>query len=252
MGNVSLRLHEGNCFNHLASLPDASIDLMVTDPPYGTTALAFDQQRIDWAAWWGEVHRVCKPTAVMVCFAAQPFATDLINSNRKHFRYDIVWEKTNAVGFLSANVRPLRGHELMLVFCRQFGARRSEAKSVYNPQLTAGAPYTRKPRPVPAHYHQRNTLDPGYENTGTRHPTSVLRVARDVPSLHPTAKPVELLRWLVRSYSHPGQTVLDPFMGSGSTGAACAIEGRNFVGIELDAQYFAVASKRLKVDGGAA
>src|SRR5205085_2498240 len=129
----SLRIVRGNCFDVMADLPDSSFDALITDPPYGTTALAFDKIKLDWGAWWKEVHRVCRLSAVIVCFAAQPFATDLIESNRRYFRYDLIWQKTNAVGFLSANVRPLRAHEHILVFCRKFGSTQGRMRSVSNP-----------------------------------------------------------------------------------------------------------------------
>lgn len=202
-------------------------------------------------AWWSEIHRVCKPSAVLISFGAQPFTTDLIVSNRRNFRYSLVWQKTNAVGFLSANVRPLRSHEDILIFCQRFGRVQGEMQSVYNPQMQIGKPYTHRSRSRPA-AHYSSLKDIGdYDNPGTRYPTSVLTFPRDTPSLHPTAKPVALLSWLIRTYSLPGQTVLDPFAGNGSTGAACAIDGRKFIGIELDPDYYAVAAKRLGLtDGG--
>ncbi len=240
-------------------LPDGCIDLVVTDPPFATTNLAFDKaarkNKIDWEAWWTEVHRVAKPTAVICCFAAQPFTTDLINSNRKFFRYDQVWQKTTPVGFLSANVRPLRSHETILVFCRQFGPRRVKQgehlvrvlQSVYNPQFTHGhAPYLHHYKESPASHYSATKALPSRQNDGRRHPTSVLTYGRDVPSTHPTAKPHQLLTWLLRTYSHPGQVVLDPFMGGGSAGVACAAEGRQFVGIEKDPTYFETARTRIE------
>lgn len=235
----------GNCVELLSELPEAGFDLLLTDPPYGSTDLPFDKVKIDWEAWWKLIHRVCKPSAVMICFAAQPFATDLIQSNRKHFRYDLIWAKTNAVGFLSANVRPLRAHEHILVFCRKFGKVKGEVQSVYNPQFEEGAPYVHRCRKrEPAHYGAQKDVGT-YRNPGRRHPTSVLRFARDAESFHPTQKPMELCRWLVRTYSRPGDRVLDPFMGGGNAGLAAIREGRRFTGIELDGDYHAAAAKRL-------
>ena len=211
------------------------------------------KNKFDWPAWWTEVYRVAKPTAIIVCFAAQPFTTDLIVSNRKFFRYDLCWQKTNPVGFLSANVRPLRSHESLLVFCRQFGPRRvqqgehlvRQAQSIYNPQFTEGTPYTHHYKAAAATHYSATKVLPSRRNDGRRYPTSVLTYGRDVPSTHPTAKPVQLLRWVIRSFSHEGQTVLDPFMGGGSTGRACAAEGRRFVGSELDAVHFETAQARI-------
>lgn len=252
------RLFHGDCFDLLRSLPDASVDLVLCDPPYGTTNLAFDREarkiKFDWPAWWTEVHRVAKPTAIICCFAAQPFTTDLINSNRKFFRYDLCWAKTSPVGFLSANVRPLRSHETMLIFCRQFGPRRvkqgehlvRQAQSIYNPQFTEGTPYTHHYQAAPATHYSATKALPSRRNEGKRYPTSVLTYGRDVPSTHPTAKPVDLLKYLIRTFSHPGQVVLDPFMGGGSTGRACAAEGRSFIGSELDPVHFGTAQTTIK------
>lgn len=243
--DLSPALMRGNCLDLLSQLPEAGCDMLLTDPPYGTTNLQFDQARIDWASWWKQVHRVCKPTAILACFAAQPFATDLIQSNRRYFRYDLIWVKTNAVGYLSANVRPLRGHEHILIFCRRFGRVLGQIQSVYNPQFVAGSPYVHSSRVRPA-AHYSAVKDIGtYRNPGTRHPTSVLRFGRDVKSYHPTQKPLDLCRWLIRAYSRTGERVFDPFMGGGNIGIAALEEGRRFTGMELDEEYFGVASERI-------
>lgn len=150
MSKPTCTLHLASCFDVLRTLPDASVDFVLTDPPFGTTSLGFDKaarkDKIDWPAWWAEIHRVTTPQAIICSFAAQPFTTDLINSNRKFFRYGLIWHKTNPVGFLSANQRPLRAHEDILIFCRRFGRLRQGQQmvmqSVYNPQFTEGAPYT--------------------------------------------------------------------------------------------------------------
>ncbi|MFB9081472.1 DNA-methyltransferase [Deinococcus wulumuqiensis] len=220
--------------------PDGHFDSVIVDPPYGTTALDFDQTPIDWAAWWAEVHRVTKETAVIVCFAADLFTVDLIQSNRKNYRYRLVWEKTMPTGFLDANRRPLRAHEDILIFARRFKG------STYNPQKTAGEPYGKPVRSSANHYSaSQNILS---ENpTGERHPTTVLKCANPNNSTeHPTQKPEDLLMWLVSSYSLPGDKILDPFMGSGTTGAAALKLGRQFVGIELDEKYYHVAKRRIE------
>ena len=233
----------GNCFDLLKEQPASHFDLLITDPPYGTTNLPFDKVKLDWKLWWKEINRVCRPNAVQVVFAAQPFTTDLISANRTGFGYDLVWSKPNSVGFLNAKKLPLRSHESILIFKRRSCLHRGHA--VYNPQMTEGTPYTHRARRIPAHYSQRSVKDAAYRNEGTRYPTSILYYGRDQPSLHPTAKPIELLRWLVRTYSHSGDRVLDCFMGAGSTGVACVAESRQFVGMELDEEYFEIARGRL-------
>ena len=234
---MSCRIVRGDCFRVMPRMPAGSIDLVVTDPPYGTTDLAWDKS-IDLDRMWAEIMRLLKPAGVVVCFAAQSFATDVINANRKHFAYDLVWEKARPVGFLDANHKPLRAHELMLVFSRK------KRSHTYNPQKTPGKPYTIVRDKPCAHYHghTRNVS----VNTGDRHPRSVLRFTHDARSEHPTQKPLALARWLVRSYSNRGDLVFDPFVGSGTTAVACAIEGRACVGIEREPSYLAVARRRVK------
>lgn len=234
----------GEAIATMRQLPAASIDALITDPPYATTALAWDKG-IDWEAFWVEAKRVCKPTAITALFSQQPFATDLIVSNRKHFRYEIVWEKPLATGFLGANRRPLRCHELVLVFCEKPG------KSIYNPQKTRGEAYTRKGgNDFSAHYNQ-GRIAMTFNTTGERFPRDVLKfksVHRSwlKEAIHPTQKPLDLLKWLVLTYSNPGMVVLDPFMGSGTTAISCLETGRNFVGCELSHEYHAQSLQRIE------
>lgn len=246
MTDQKFNIIHGDCFAALASLPANSVDILLTDPPYGTTNLSFDKLKIDWKHWWEEVDRVCKPSAVQISFAAQPFTTDLINSNRRHFRYALIWQKTYTVGFLSANQRPLRSHEDILIFCRKFGRVGGVQQSTYHPQFSEGKPYHHRKRTKPCRHYSNGMNDEAYDNPGTRHPTSVWTFGRDPNGQHPTQKPLALLRKLILSYSNVGDVVLDPFAGSGSTGVAALLEGRRFVGMELDAEYHAIAYHRLK------
>ncbi len=229
---------QGDCIELMATLPAKSVQAVVTDHPYGSTDCHWDQ-RVDLRRWWEEVDRVATETAVIVCFAAQPFATDLINSNRKAFRYELVWDKLQAVGFLNANRQPLRVHELLMIFCRRPG------KSVYQPQFTSGKPYVSKLKA------NRTTIYRSHGarltvNTGTRHPTSILRFAKPGRGrIHPTEKPVPLLTWAINSYTTSCMTILDPFMGSGSNGEAAFRRGRRFIGIERDPAIFQAAAARL-------
>lgn len=224
----------------MRQFPDGHFDCVCTDPPYGTTALAFDQTPIDWAAWWTEIHRVTKETGVIVCFAADLFTVDLIQSNRKNYRYRLVWEKTMPTGFLAANRRPLRAHEDVLIFARRFMG------STYNPQKVAGET-RRKTRKTPNVAHYRENVREAESEYSDRHPRSVLAFASEqvCDRAHPTQKPLDLMQWLVNTYTNPGDKVFDPFCGSGSTGAACVALHREFVGIELDPAYHAVAAKRV-------
>ena len=238
----------GDAIANMRQLPDASIDALISDPPYGTTALQWDKQ-IDWATFWGEAKRVCKPNATIALFAQQPFATTLIMSNRKDFRYEIVWEKPLAMGFMDSKIRPLRCHELILIFCEKFRGKTPGTRATYNPQKTPGKPYKAKQRGACQHYrlHKTNNTD----NHGDRFPRDVLKfnnVTRswDKTAFHPTQKPIDLLTWLVLTYTNPGNVVLDPFSGSGTTAVACLERGRYFIGVEKDPHYHALSLQRIE------
>lgn len=243
-----ISLFQGDCFELIKEIPRKSVDAIITDPPYGTTSLAWDM-KIDLAAWWEVVEAVVKDNGVIVMFAQQPFATDLINSNRKQFRYELIWRKNSPIGFLDANARPMRIHENILVFSRYF--RRSNdgkrAASTYNPQFTVGKPYHRKHGPRRASHY--NYSSPEYESTnlGRRYPVDVLDFPNrnGAKSLHPTQKNLDLVRWLVLTYTNLNEIVLDPFAGSGTTLVACQQAGRQAIGFELSPQYCEIAQTRL-------
>ncbi|NMC84305.1 MAG: site-specific DNA-methyltransferase [Anaerolineaceae bacterium] len=246
---MSIEVRHGDCFQFLPLLESNSVDAVVTDPPYGTTDLSWDD-KIDLATWWQEIRRVIKPNGVVAVFSQQPFTTDLIVSNRKWFRYELIWKKTCAMGFLSARERPLRAHENVLIFSRYF--RRSNdgkrAASTYNPQFTPGKPYVKRDRSSSRSSHygwagkSREVI-----NDGRRYPIDVIEFSnRNGKSLHPTQKPLELLRWLVLTYTNPGELVLDPFAGSGTTLVACQETGRNALGFERAAEYVDVIRQRLQ------
>jgi site-specific DNA-methyltransferase (adenine-specific) len=242
-----IHLHHDNSFSVLGGIADASIDATITDPPYGTTALPWDKA-IDYSAFWREAERVTKETALMIVFGAQPMLTDLINSNRRHFRYELIWHKTSPVGFLDAKQRPLRAHENIAVFCRRWRGKGNTKISTYNPQFWFGKPYREKARGSNRCSHYGNLKDvERSSDDGRRYPVSVLTFANRTGghSYHPTAKPLDLMRWLINSYTEPGECVLDPFMGSGSTGVAAVELGRSFIGVELDEAYFYTAQQRI-------
>jgi site-specific DNA-methyltransferase (adenine-specific) len=233
------QLHQGDCLAILPTLGDRSVQCVLTDPPYGTTDCAWDKVP-DLVAWWQHIDRITTETAVVAVFCAQPFTTTLINSNRKSFRYDLVWDKCHPVGFLNANRQPLRAHEQVLIFCRR------PKHSIYNPQFTPGKPYVSRPRLRPSGVYRKSNPHTTI-NPGRRYPTSILRYAKpsSAERRHPTEKPTSLMAWLVRTYSKSGQTILDPFMGSGSTGQAALEAGRRFIGIERDPTIHRTAVDRL-------
>ena len=225
----------------LPLLGPGTIDALITDPPYATTNLAWDKA-VDWRAFWPEAHRLCKPKAAMVLFASGKFVHELIATNSKHYRYELIWEKNLAVGHLSANQRPLRSHENILFFSQLFKG------STYNPQMTKGKMHTTtKSKHIPGHYGKTSGKFSS-RTTDLWHPKSILRFnnTRDGKSYHPTQKPLDLMTWLVKSYTNRFDTILDPFAGSGSTLLAAAQQGRKAIGIEKDRDYCDIIVKRLQ------
>lgn len=222
-------------------LPEG-LDAVFTDPPYGKTACDWDSEPADMAAFWKKITPAIKDNAAVVVFGAGTFFVDVVNSNRKWFRYDLVYEKAHAMGYLQANSRPMRAHELMAVFYQK--------QPEYHPQKWQGEPYINngfKHDKTPVYRKQKTVFPVGSSPDGLRYPRSIIRCGgTGGKSFHPTAKPVELMEWLVKSYTGEGQTVLDPFMGSGSTGVAALRNGRRFIGVEREEKWFDVACRRLE------
>jgi len=234
---IDLRL--GDCLEVMKTIPDKSIDLVLTDPPYGTTACSWDIIP-NLKALWEECKRVGKDNCAYVFTASQPFATDLINSNRGGYRYDWVWDKCVASGFNYARFQPMRQHELVLVFY--------DKPPYYNSQ---GEKYDTPLKYKPAHSpsdsaHMTHTMTKDTVLTAThKKKRSILKFQKIRIGEHPTQKPVELMSYLAETYTTIGMTILDPFMGSGTTGVACKELGRNFIGIEISPEYFKIAEQRI-------
>ena len=229
-------LHLGDCLDVMQDIPDGSVDMVMTDPPYGTTACKWDAV-IPFEPMWAQLKRIVKPNGAIVLMASQPFTSALIMSNVVMFRYDLKWIKTQATGFYNANRMPLRAHEDIIVFYQSLPS--------YNPQKTAGEPYVQK-RGSASEVYQGKDLSVTVNETGMRHPLSWRVFQRDADKTHPTQKPVALMEYMIKTYTNPGETVLDFTCGSGTTGVAAANTGRRFIGIEMDADYFTVASARIR------
>lgn len=233
-----MRLLHGDCLELMAQIPDGSVDMILCDLPYGTTACKWDSV-IPFEPLWAHYKRVIKRNGAIVLTASQPFTTALISSNMKMFRYEWIWEKTNAVDFAMAKKRARKMHENVCVF--------SEGQTTYNPQMQIGKPYTDKPRARSNNVHGSNMPNLGIVNSGTRYPSSVVKISNGNNNMvHPTQKPVALMEYLIRTYTNEGETVLDNCMGSGTTGVACVNTRRNFIGIEKDDKYFAIAQARIE------
>lgn len=217
--------------------------LILGDPCYGTTELDWDRVA-DWPTLWPIVYRACLPTALQLMFSAQPFTTDLINSNRTRFRYEIIWHKTMSTGFLDANRRPLWAHENILVFAEKPGS------TTYNPQKTPCTPRREHRMPVRSKPHAHYGKAPTH-NTNIiteRHPVDVLCFSNghSANSDHETAKPLDLMLWLIQSYSNHGDLVIDPFMGNGPALEACKRLGRRVIGIDIRESCCEKAARRLE------
>lgn len=240
------RLIHGDCLNEMDNLirQGIKVDMVLCDLPYGITqnkkdiALPFNKL-------WALYERITKENAAIVLTASNGFFIDLVNSNRKLYRYDLVWDKVLTSGFLNANRQPLRQHEQIAVFYRK--------QPVYNPQFTQGKPLHGKGNAYKSkmlinnNYGNFAAVDDSRKGSTEKYPTSIICFPKSHPSkaLHPTEKPLELFSWLIRTYTNPGELVLDNCMGSGTTGIACKILNRNFIGIEIDEKHFRIAEKRI-------
>lgn len=239
---TQFQLYQGDCLEVMNLIPDRSIDMILSDLPYGTTACKWDSV-IPFEALWAQYERIIKDNGAIVLTASMPFTARLAVSKIKWLKYEWIWEKENGSNFANAKYQPLKVHENILVFCK--------GKTKYNPQWTYGKPYAgkgKRPRKKPIETINSNgvgTNEMAYGSPdGRRYPRSILRFNRD-RGLHPTQKPVALFEYMIRTYTDPGELVLDNCMGSGTTGVACLRSGRRFMGIELNERYFEVAGERI-------
>lgn len=238
MSNYAVRC--GDAIDLLKRFPMGAIDAVICDPPYGTTRNPWDAV-IPIDDMWRELRRIVKPRGAMVFTSMQPFTSALVMSNVECFRHEWVWHKNKATGHLNAKKAPMRAHENVLVFC--------DAQPTFNPQMTSGH------APVNKHYtrHNGSNYGAGVPSSGggstCRYPRTVQEFAvinNDNPlKAHATQKPIPLMEYLVRTYSNIDDVVLDFAMGSGTTGIACLLAGRRFIGIDIDAEMVAIANSRL-------
>jgi site-specific DNA-methyltransferase (adenine-specific) len=241
------RILHGDCFELLPSIPDGSIDMILTDPPYARTACKWDTP-IDIPRMMQEFFRLIKPNGAIVITATQPFATDVISAGRKYFRYDLIWEKKQGVGFLNAKKMPLRKHEIALVFYKRLPTFNPQRQPSNHPNT--GSRLRSRTNNV---YGQTQRYATICHDDGFRMPTSVVRVPEpergNANRLHPTQKPLALFELLIKTYTNEGDTVLDPFAGSGTTAEACARTNRGFIAIEALALYYNAIKTRLATIG---
>jgi site-specific DNA-methyltransferase (adenine-specific) len=232
------KIYTGDCLELMKSLPDASVDAVICDLPYGTTKCLWDVP-VDFGELWKQYRRIVRPKGNVVLFSSGRFTFALYASCPELFRYDLVWKKSKSGSAFAAKWRPVNKHENILVF--------GEPASYYDPQMVAGEPYRRKWTSVRKNEHRLGIHGVEVVNPGTRHPVSVLDFPqkwRRQDQLHPAQKPVELMEWLVRSYCPPGGLVLDNCCGSGTTCVAAIRTGRNWIGMESNPDYARIAEER--------
>ena len=236
-----IELYHGDCLIEMSKIPDGSVDMVMCDPPYGTTACKWDSI-IPLEPMWEHLKRVIKKNGAIVMTASQPFTTTLIASNMKMFKYCWVWEKSRSTNFLNYRINPAKKHEDVLVFY--------EKQCTYNPVMEKSTPYidNRTPKMRGASSVVSSPLKNGPKtNKGLRYPSSIQKFSNpNNNSVHPTQKPVALMEYLIKTYTNEGETVLDFTMGSGTTGVACVNLNRNFIGIEKDDTYFQIAKDRIE------
>ena len=245
-----MKLYKGDCLEVMKTIEDKSIDAIITDPPYGTTACKWDSI-IDFELMWEQLNRIIKPNGAIVLFGSEPFSSALRMSNIKNYKYDWVWHKNSVSGFASCKKQPMRNHELISVFCKK--------QSNYYPiKEKRDLSKTSKNR----YKYDFNTTTEIESNVYGKikrlqkqpdklcYPKTIQKfncvVNNSKLRVHPTQKPVALMEYLIKTYTNENETVLDFTMGSGSTGVACKNTNRNFIGIEQDKNYFNIAEKRIK------
>jgi len=264
-----VELYLGDCLIEMNKVAEQSVDLILCDLPYGTTDRKGVQDKgnnrvLEWDTvipldeLWEHYRRVLKPTGAVVLTADQPFTSQLVVSNLEWFKYEWIWKKKKTTGFLHANARPMKETEDVLVFSplgASGGSKKANKNMTYNPQGLVEKHVVKKNNAKrlgkflhqPQHMGAGNKLlhETEYEQKYTNYPSEIIEFGLDKGTVHPTQKPVALMEYLIRTYSNVGEVVLDNCMGSGTTGVAAVNCDRNFIGIEMDEQYFKIAQDRI-------
>jgi len=243
MKMLKIELIQGDCLEVMVQIPDKSVDMILCDLPYGTTACKWDTV-IPFAPLWGQYKRLIKANGAIVLFGTEPFASLLRTSNLSWYKYDWIWHKSKCGSSFTSKYRPQQKHESVCVF--------GKAKTKYNPIMREGVPYYRLRKPnngtKPNNHKLGVTSLSETNNTGFRYPETVIAFQqkwRRQDQIHPAQKPVDLFEYLIKTYTNEGDMVLDNCMESGTAGIACKNLKRNFIGIELDTEYFKIAEKRI-------
>lgn len=238
------KIYNEDCLEGMKRIPDGSVDMILCDLPYGTTACKWDEI-IPFEPLWEQYERVIKDNGAIVLFGSEPFSSYLRLSNIMMFRYDWIWEKSKAGNFMNVKKQPQKIHENISVFYKK--------QPLYNAQMEDGTRVSSRNKGKRANANILGTSfdKPEYIDKGKRYPYSIQFHSNqsgelnNIHRLHPTQKPVELCEYLIKTYTNKGETVLDNCMGSGTTAIACLNTNRNFIGMELDEAYFNIAKDRI-------
>ncbi len=234
------KLYKGDCLEVMKTITDGSIDAIITDPPYGTTACKWDSV-IDFKLMWEQLNRIIKPNGAIVLFGSEPFSSLLRMSNIKNYKYDWIWKKDRPSGHLNSKKQPLRNVENISVFYKK--------QCTYNPIMTIGKKSNSIGKAINDITCKNNNLYGNFKRVNRegneKYPRQVLKYNRPHPPIHPTQKPVALMEYLIKTYTNENETILDFTMGSATTGVAAKNTNRNFIGIEQDEKYFKIASERI-------
>ena len=236
-----------DCLIGMKKIKDKSIDMILTDLPYGTTDCKWDSI-IDLNELWKQYERIIKDNGAIVLTATQPFASMLISSNFKLFKYEWIWEKDQGANFINVKNEPLKKHENILVFSKGTIANKSKRRMIYNPQGLIPCEINKSnkgKRKEEGFLSERKNFNGEYKQKFKNYPTSILKYKRD-RGLHPTQKPLELFKYLIKTYSNEGDIVLDTCIGSGTTAIASIEANRNFIGFEKEKKYFDISMDRIK------
>ncbi|HEY5561972.1 MAG TPA: site-specific DNA-methyltransferase [Clostridiaceae bacterium] len=242
LGGIELnRIYQMDCLEGMKLIPDKCVDMILCDLPYGTTACKWDSI-IPFDKLWEQYTRVIKDNGAIVLTASQPFTSELIHSNLKLYRYNLVWDKVGVSNPMLAKKQPLKQHEDICIFYKK--------QPIYNPQMTEGKLWHRGGKKE----HKTETLgsasltNNGSDKTNVKYPKSILPFsnANKMSNIHPTQKPVALFEWLIKTYTNEGCLVLDNCIGSGTTAVACIQNNRKWIGFETDSNYIELANKRLE------
>tara|TARA_R100001594_G_scaffold26766_1_gene51462 strand:- start:6922 stop:7644 length:723 start_codon:yes stop_codon:yes gene_type:complete len=237
-----VKLYNGDCLEVMKLIPDKSIDAIITDPPYGTTACKWDSV-IPFDPMWKQLNRIIKDNGAIALFGSEPFSSALRMSNIKYYKYDWYWDKKFGGNFVKAKRMPLKNIECISIFSN------NNKVPIYYPQMTL------RNKPIKQGGVKTSEAIPIKNNSKThtkkiykyKYPLTLLQYPKELgKTIHPTQKPVKLIEYLVKTYTNELETVLDFTMGSGTTGVACCNTNRDFIGIELDKQYFKIAQDRIK------